>query len=83
MYTVQAISEAQLLRLEDLREKVNVALETLIQREVNKGAGEVAKLSGEILLSGGKRLRPLLGIFCYEVAGGEDIDEIMDLALAF
>ena len=63
MYTVQAISEAQLLRLEDLREKVNVALRTLIQREVNKGAGEVAKLSGEILLSGGKRLRPLLGIF--------------------
>ena len=50
MYTVQAISEAQLIRLEDLREKVNVALETLIQREINKGAGEVAKLSGEILL---------------------------------
>ena len=83
MYTVQAISEAQLLRLEDLRENVNVALRTLIQREVNKGAGEVGQLSGEILLSGGKRLRPLLGIFCYEVAGGIDIDEIMDLALAF
>ena len=82
-YNVQAISGAQLLRLEDLREKVNQALEALIQREVDKGAGEVAQLSGEILLSGGKRLRPLLGIFCYEVAGGRDLDEIMDLALAF
>ena len=80
---MQAISEAQLLRLEDLREKVNVALNALIQRELQKGAGEVAQLSGEILLSGGKRLRPLLGIFCYEVAGGNDIDEIMDLAMAF
>ena len=80
---MQAISEAQLSRLEDLREKVNRALEALIQREVHKGAGEVAKLAGEMLLSGGKRLRPLLGIFCYEVAGGKDLDEIMDLALAF
>ena len=76
-------SQAQLLRLEDLREKVNIALEGLIQREVDNGAGEVAKLSGEILLSGGKRLRPLLGIFCYEVAGGTDLNEIMDLAIAF
>ena len=50
---------------------------------MDNGAGEVAKLSGEILLSGGKRLRPLLGIFCYEVAGGTDLDEIMDLAIAF
>ena len=80
---MQAIPEAQLLRLEDTREKVNVALEALIQREIDKGSGEVAKLSGEILLSGGKRLRPLLGIFCYEASGGEDIDEIMDLAIAF
>ena len=78
-----AIPQAQLLRLEDLREKVNIALERLIQREVENGAGEVAKLSGEILLSGGKRLRPLLGIFCYEVAGGTDLNEIMDLAIAF
>ena len=83
VHTVQAISEAQLLRLEDLRDKVNLALDALIQRELQKGAGEVAQLSGEILLSGGKRLRPLLGIFCYEVAGGNDIDEIMDLAMAF
>ena len=80
---MQAIPQAQLLRLEDLREKVNIALEGLIQRELDNGAGEVAKLSGEILLSGGKRLRPLLGIFCYEVAGGLDLDEIMDLAIAF
>ena len=79
---MQAITEAQLLRLEGLREKVNLALESLIQREIDNGAGEVAHISGEILLSGGKRLRPLLGIFCYEIAGGKDLDEIMDLALA-
>ena len=79
---MQAISKHSFCCLEDLREKVNVALDALIQRELKKGAGEVAQLSGEILLSGGKRLRPLLGIFCYEVAGGSDIDEIMD-SMAF
>ena len=80
---VQAISEAELNRLETLREQVNQALHLMIEKELQNGAGEVAELAGEMLLSGGKRLRPLLAIIAYEVAGGENIDEIMDLALSF
>lgn len=80
---VQAISEAELNRLENLREQVNQALHSMIENELQKGAGEVAELAGEMLLSGGKRLRPLLAIIAYEVAGGKNIDEIMNLALSF
>ena len=80
---MQAISEAELNRLETLREQVNQALHLMIEKELQSGAGEVAELAGEMLVSGGKRLRPLLAIIAYEVAGGENIDEIMDLALSF
>ena len=80
---MQAISEAELNRLEDLREQVNQALQLMIENELKNGAGEVAELAGEMLLSGGKRLRPLLAIIAYEVAGGKDIEEIMNLALSF
>ena len=80
---MQAISEAEVNRLEDLREQVNKALQSKIENELQKGAGEVAELAGEMLLSGGKRLRPLLAIIAYEVAGGKNIDEIMNLALSF
>ena len=59
---VQAISEAELNRLEDLRGQVNQALQSMIENELQRGAGEVAELAGEMLLSGGKRLRPLLAI---------------------
>jgi len=67
--------------LEDLRELVNANLESMIieQRAIY---GEVAELSGRILLAGGKRLRPILAILAYELAGGQDLDEIMPLALA-
>ena len=55
---MQAISEAELNRLENLREQVNQALQLMIENELKNGAGEVAELAGEMLLSGGKRLRP-------------------------
>jgi len=67
--------------LEDMRELINANLESIIieKREIY---GEVAELSGRMLLAGGKRLRPILAILAYELAGGQDIDEIMPLALA-
>ena len=39
-------------------------------------------LARDVLLAGGKRLRPLLCILSYEAAGGEDVSEVMDLALS-
>lgn len=70
-------------RLETMRLVVDAELEALIENEVENGAGQVAELCGSMLLAGGKRLRPLLILLAYEIAGGLEEDEIMPLALAF
>tara|TARA_X000001036_G_scaffold115259_1_gene108453 strand:+ start:181 stop:1155 length:975 start_codon:yes stop_codon:yes gene_type:complete len=67
--------------LEDLRNIINANLESMIEEQCSIH-GEVAEVSGRILLAGGKRLRPILVHLAYELAGGENIDEIMPLSLA-
>mgnify|MGYP005704629633 FL=1 len=69
--------------LESMREDVNQALLDLIQSEIEAGAGEVAVEAGRVLNAGGKRLRPLLFLLAYQVAGGTRLDDVMPLALAF
>lgn len=66
-----------------MREEVNQALHDLIQSEVKLGAGEVAREAGRVLNAGGKRLRPILFLLAYQVAGGTEQDDVMALALAF
>ena len=63
---VETLSSA----LESMREDVNQALLDLIQSEIEAGAGEVAVEAGRVLNAGGKRLRPLLFLLAYQVAGG-------------
>ena len=67
--------------LEGLRDIINANLESMIEEQCSIH-GEVAEVSGRILLAGGKRLRPILVHLAYELAGGENIDEIMPLSLA-
>ena len=69
--------------LERMRLEVNHALQDLIQSEVELGAGEVALEAGRVLNAGGKRLRPILFLLAYQVAGGTKQDDVMPLALAF
>ena len=69
--------------LEQMRVEVNHALQDLIQSELELGAGEVALEAGRVLNAGGKRLRPILFLLAYQVAGGTKQDEVMPLALAF
>ncbi len=66
-----------------MRVEVNHALHDLIQSEVELGAGEVALEAGRVLNAGGKRLRPILFLLAYQVAGGTKRDDVMPLALAF
>jgi geranylgeranyl pyrophosphate synthase len=66
-----------------MRLLVDAELESLIESEVENGAGQVAELCGTVLLAGGKRLRPLLILLAHEIAGGSDEYDIMPLALAF
>ena len=77
--TVEAFAES----LESLRSRVNQELDALIEHELLNGAGEVAVEAGRVLRAGGKRLRPILFMLAYRLAGGKDEDEAMPLALAF
>ncbi|MDG1547063.1 MAG: polyprenyl synthetase family protein, partial [Candidatus Poseidoniaceae archaeon] len=70
-------------RLESMRLLFNTELQLFIENEIENGAGDVAKLCGEVLLAGGKRIRPLLILLAHEIAGGVDPDEVMSLALSF
>jgi len=69
--------------LQSMREEVNHELQRLIDEEVKGGAGEVALEAGRVLNAGGKRLRPLLFLLAYKLAGGTKQEEVMPLALAF
>ena len=70
-------------RLESGRLEIDIKLLEIIEQAIAKGHGEVAKLAGEVLLAGGKRMRPLLILLAHEVAGGLDREQVMPLALAF
>lgn len=69
--------------LQTMRDEVNKALEHLIVSEAEAGAGEVALEAGRVLNAGGKRLRPLLFLLAYRLAGGTRQEDVMPLALAF
>jgi geranylgeranyl pyrophosphate synthase len=66
-----------------MRKEVNAALKQLIDDEIEGGAGEVAVEAGRVLNAGGKRMRPLLFLLAYQLAGGRQQDNVMPLALAF
>jgi octaprenyl-diphosphate synthase len=68
--------------LSDLKDLVDSRLKFYIEQSVPKH-GQVAELAGDVLLAGGKRLRPLLVVLAYELVGGRDLEEILPLALAF
>ena len=53
----------------------------LISRE--KGHDEVVDLSEHILMAGGKRIRPMLLMLCYDMLGGKNLDEVLPLATAY
>lgn len=68
--------------LEKRRDMIDEALENLVQERMMKTDAPAMSLARDILLAGGKRIRPVLSLLAYEAAGGDDIDSVMDLALA-
>jgi len=68
-------------RIDAMRDLVNANLESIIA-EQSSVFGEVAEVSGQVLLAGGKRIRPIMVMLAFELAGGEDIDEIIPFAMS-
>ena len=72
-----------LRHLRDYKNKIETYIKDLILKARNDGHEEVVDLSEHILLAGGKRIRPMLLILCYEMLGGKNLDEILPLATAY
>ena len=68
-------------KIDAMRDLVNANLESIIA-EQSSVFGEVAEVSGQVLLAGGKRIRPIMVMLAFELAGGEDIDEIIPFAMS-
>ena len=68
-------------RIDAIRDLVNANLEAIIEQQ-SSTFGEVAEVSGQVVLAGGKRIRPIMVILAYELAGGENLDEIIPFAMS-
>lgn len=66
----------------EARLDVETALEALVEEAMAGSSGQAMGLAREILLAGGKRIRPVLALLAHDLAGGSDRAEVMDLALA-
>ena len=64
-----------------MRDLVNANLESIIA-EQSAVFGEVAEVSGQVVLAGGKRIRPIMVMLAYDLAGGQDLEEIIPFAMS-
>ena len=68
-------------RIDEMRDLVNANLESIIA-EQSAVFGEVAEVSGQVVLAGGKRIRPIMVMLAYDLAEGQDLDEIIPFAMS-
>jgi len=80
---VLEMSGPHAVRLSALVEKVNGGLLAHLDAIDVAGHNRAVALARHVLLAGGKRLRPLIGILVYEIMGGRDLDGVMPIALSF
>ena len=68
-------------KIESIRDLVNANLEAIIAEQSSE-FGQVAEVAGDVVLAGGKRIRPIMVMLAYEIAGGLDLDEIIPFAMS-
>jgi len=68
-------------KIDAIRDLVNANLEAIIE-EQSSVFGNVAEVAGQVVLAGGKRIRPIMVILAYELAGGDDVDQIIPFAMS-
>ena len=68
--------------LTNCRIEVESAIESIVETSMSGTFSPAMKIAREILLAGGKRLRPVLGLLAYDLAGGQNREEILDFAVA-
>jgi len=83
MVSMTGLTSSQVERLSALKDEVDAGLDALLDDAEAAGGGQVVAMARHVLMSGGKRLRPVLFMLSYDAAGGADRDHVMPLALAF
>ena len=64
------------------RMEVEDALHSVIESSMNGPYSHAMGLAREILLAGGKRIRPILTLLAYDLVGGKDRSDVIDFAVA-
>ena len=62
--------------------EVEDALHSVIESSMNGPYSHAMGLAREILLAGGKRIRPILTLLAYDLVGGKDRSDVIDFAVA-
>jgi len=62
--------------------EVENALHSVIESSMNGPYAHAMGLAREILLAGGKRIRPVLTLLAYDLVGGKDRSDVIDFAVA-
>tara|TARA_A100001037_G_scaffold82569_1_gene74560 strand:- start:67 stop:1047 length:981 start_codon:yes stop_codon:yes gene_type:complete len=68
--------------LVERRLEIEDALHSVIESSMNGPYASAMNLAREILLAGGKRIRPILTLLAYDLVGGQDRNEVIDFAVA-
>ncbi len=66
----------------DRRFEVESAIESVVESSMRGPFSSAMELAREILLAGGKRIRPVLTLLAYDLAGGDNREEVLDFAVA-
>jgi octaprenyl-diphosphate synthase len=64
------------------RMEVEKALYSVIESSMEGPYAPAMELAREILLAGGKRIRPILTLLAYDLVGGENRSDVIDFAVA-
>ena len=68
--------------LVERRLEVEAAIESIVESSMTGPYSPAMELAREILLAGGKRIRPILALLAYDLAGGQNREEVLDFAVA-
>ncbi|MBV43500.1 MAG: hypothetical protein CMA54_01780 [Euryarchaeota archaeon] len=78
-----SVMQSGAVPLESYKDMIDGEIERLVLERLSSPRDQPAMgLAREVLLAGGKRYRPMLGLIAYEAAGGEDVGNVMDFALS-
>ena len=77
------VENVEEMDLDSIRNLVEEAIEGMVLEKMESPFDNpVMSIAKDVLLSGGKRYRPMLALIAFKAAGGEDIEEVLDLALS-